>query len=247
MSIYLLILNILKRIIAEQLYMNFFELQLQGNVVLMNAIFNIAFSSLCNSVMNPFVTRRRNHPLQMDFRTIFACSIFMTCHMVWKNSVNTMFGPSIFPLAITFKIARSSSFIMSFAWFCFSCSNILSLNFLKENTFDHPTSNILSLTCIHFGLKLIFHFFRISQFTLKYPSFHMDFFTNNMFRDIYRVFFLSIFITKNITNNYNFYYLITIIIARIVVSVKCEVFKLSKMNHLTMFLPFIDFQFPYLC
>jgi len=67
--------------------------------------------------MSPFMTIRRNHPLQMDFHTILAGSILMTCHMVWKNFINTMFGPNIFPLAITFTIVRSSSSIIGFVSF----------------------------------------------------------------------------------------------------------------------------------
>jgi hypothetical protein len=48
-------------------------------------------------------------------------------------------------------------------------------------------------------------------------------------------------VTKHIKDNYKIYSLIIIIIARIVTSVKCGVFKISKVNHLIMLLPmFID-------
>jgi len=45
------------------------------------------------------------------------------------------------------------------------------------------------------------------------------------------------FVTKHIKDNYKIYSLIIIIIERIVIIVRCGVFKISKVNHLTMFLP----------
>jgi hypothetical protein len=81
----------------------------------------------------------------------------------------------------------------------------------------------------HF-LHLIFHF------TLKSLIFFLNFLTNHMFRDIYRV-VLLIFVTKTIRDNYKIYSLIIILNAGIVVNVRCGLFKMSNMSHLTMFLP----------
>jgi hypothetical protein len=59
------------------------------------------------------------------------------------------------------------------------------------------------------------------------------------------------FVTKHIKDNYKIYSLIIIIIERIVIIVRCGVFKISKVNHLTMFLPmcidsihFVNFHLP---
>ncbi len=57
-----------------------------------------------------------------------------------------------------------------------------------------------------------------------------------MFRDIYRV-GLLIFVTKTIRDNYKIYSLIIILNGGIVVNVRCGLFKMSNMSHLTMFLP----------
>ncbi len=116
---------------------------------------------------------------------------------------------------------------------------------MKENIFNHPTSNILSPICIHFGFKFIFHFFQIFLVHIEISKLSHGFWPITCL-GIHIWCFISIRDQK-IINNYNFYYLIIIVIARIVASVKCGVFKMSKMNHLTMFLPFIDFQFPCLC
>ncbi len=42
---------------------------------------------------------------------------------------------------------------------------------------------------------------------------------------------------ENIKDNYNIYNLIIVITVKIVVSVKCENFKMSKICHLNMLLP----------
>jgi hypothetical protein len=48
---------------------------------------------------------------------------------------------------------------------------------------------------------------------------------------------LLIFVTKTIGDNYRIYNLIIILNAKIVVNVRCGLFKMSSMSHLTMFLP----------
>jgi hypothetical protein len=80
---------------------------------------------------------------------------------------------------------------------------------------------------------VIFHFF--FHFTLKSSSFHMDFLINHMFNDIYGVSY-QYFFTKIKKDNYKIYNLIIIIIAKNPTSVKCELFKMSKVSHLIMFL-----------
>jgi hypothetical protein len=79
----------------------------------------------------------------------------------------------------------------------------------------------------HF-LQLIFHF------TLKSLNFSLNFLTNHMFIYIYRV---LIFVTKTIGDNYKIYSLIIIWNAWIVTSVRCGLFKISNVIHLTMLLP----------
>jgi hypothetical protein len=46
-------------------------------------------------------------------------------------------------------------------------------------------------------------------------------------------------VKKNISDDYRIYNSIINTIARIVANVKCEVFKMSKVSHVTMFLPFL--------
>jgi hypothetical protein len=77
------------------------------------------------------------------------------------------------------------------------------------------------------------------SFHIEYPSFHMDLLTNHMSRDIYKA-CCQYFFIKNIRDNHGIYNLIIIIIARTILNVRCAVSKMSKMNHLTMFLPFYD-------
>jgi hypothetical protein len=48
---------------------------------------------------------------------------------------------------------------------------------------------------------------------------------------------LPIFLAKSIRDSYKLHNLIIITITRILVSVRCGLFKFSKTNHLTMFLP----------
>jgi hypothetical protein len=49
------------------------------------------------------------------------------------------------------------------------------------------------------------------------------------------------FFIKSIGSKYNIYSLIIIINVRLLVSVWCEIFKMSKLNHLTIHLPFGKF------
>ncbi len=51
--------------------------------------------------------------------------------------------------------------------------------------------------------------------------------------------------TKTIRDNYRIYSLIIILNARIIVNVRCELFKMLNMNNLTMFLPFWQLVFNY--
>jgi hypothetical protein len=44
-------------------------------------------------------------------------------------------------------------------------------------------------------------------------------------------------VVKNISDDYRIYSSIICAIAGIVANVKCEVFKMSKVSHITMFLP----------
>jgi hypothetical protein len=50
-------------------------------------------------------------------------------------------------------------------------------------------------------------------------------------------------VTKTIGDNYRIYSLIIILNVGIIVSVRCEIFKMSKVNHLTTLLPLITSQF----
>jgi hypothetical protein len=52
---------------------------------------------------------------------------------------------------------------------------------------------------------------------------------------------LPIPLIKNIGDNYNNYSLIIIINTRLLVSVWCGIFKMSKLSHLTIYLPFGKF------
>jgi hypothetical protein len=63
----------------------------------------------------------------------------------------------------------------------------------------------------------------------KLKSLHMDFWTNHMFKDIYKwPKTLRIIIDYNLIINK---------IVGISINVRCELFKMSKANHITMLLP----------
>jgi hypothetical protein len=97
--------------------------------------------------------------------------------------------------------------------------------FLKHEMFIFK---ILKCHNFHNFLSFIIHF------TFKYSNFHMDFWTDHMFSE-YLESNIPILLIKSTMDNYSTYNLIIIILTRILVSVNCGLFKMSKMCDLTMF------------
>jgi hypothetical protein len=66
------------------------------------------------------------------------------------------------------------------------------------------------------------------HFILKYLTFHMEFWTNPLYNDIYKI--IYVFLIKCIKENYNIYNLIIIKSARILMC-KMWTFQMSKASH----------------
>jgi len=84
------------------------------------------------------------------------------------------------------------------------------------------------------------HKSQCNSFTSKISSFHMDCSTNHMFNDMYMVVLLIFFYHKHMWTHMLDYNLIIIIITIILTNVRCEFFKMSKLNHLTMLLTLLE-------
>jgi hypothetical protein len=88
--------------------------------------------------------------------------------------------------------------------------------------------NIFKCHNFHHILSFIIHF------TVKYSNFHMDFCIDHMFSE-YLEGDIPILLIKSTMDNYSTYNLIIIILTRILVSVKCGLFIMSKMCDLNKF------------
>jgi hypothetical protein len=100
--------------------------------------------------------------------------------------------------------------------------------FFKMKYFD-----LLFLKCHDFLHLLLF----INYFTLKIIQVCTWSFQPITCLATYIGYSINNILQENIKNNYNIYILIIVITVKIVVSVKCQNFKMSKISHLNMLLP----------
>jgi len=103
----------------------------------------------------------------------------------------------------------------------------LKIRWIESFTIKKSNLKINNGIFCHFSFFLPFH--------IEISKFHMDFLINHMYNDIYGVSYQHFF-TKITKDNYKIYNLIIIIIVKNSTSVECELFKMSKMSHLIMFL-----------